>query len=135
MSYTKNSWSTGDTITAAKLNHLEQGVYDTDAAAAAAGPLLVPFTVTVDGEGNMSASTEADYAAVRAQAVAGRTVVAGVTGPGGRTIRVQCLGINETDLFFWIMMMPSSTSEAAEFYSIYWRAVAVLFIPHTVALI
>lgn len=133
MSYTKNSWSTGDTITAAKLNHLEQGVYDTDAAAVAAGPLLVPFTVTV-GEGGMSASTEADFAAVRAQAVAGRTVIADVTVPGGMTIRVQCMGINETDLFFWIMMMPSSTSEEAEFYSIYWSAVEVLFIPHTVAL-
>ena len=134
MSYTKNSWSTGDTITATKLNHLEQGVYDTDAAAAAAGPLLVPFTVTVDGEGNMSASTEADYAAVRAQVVAGRTVIADVTAPGGINIRVQCWGFNETDLFFAILMMPSSTHTSAEFYSLYWSAVEVLFIPHTVAL-
>jgi len=134
MSYSKNSWSTGDTITATKLNHLEQGVYDTDAAADAAGPLLVPFAVTVDGEGNMSASTEADYAAVLAQAVAGRTVIADVTIPGGMTLRVPCWGFNDTDLFFSLQMMPNSTAETAEYYSVYWSAVRVLFVPHTVAL-
>lgn len=28
MSYTKTNWQTGDTITAEKLNHAEQGIYD-----------------------------------------------------------------------------------------------------------
>lgn len=48
MSYTKQTWATGDTITAAKLNHMEDGI-------AGAGPFdlvvtcnkLVPDTSTV----------------------------------------------------------------------------------------
>ena len=40
MSYTPNTWQTGDTITAAKLNNMEQGV------ANAGGVLLVNATVS-----------------------------------------------------------------------------------------
>ena len=132
ISYPKNSWSTGDTITAAKLNRIENGIYDTDAAATAAGPLLVPFTVAVDEQGHMSATTTASYATVRAAAEAGRTVIADATVPGGMTLRVPCWGFNETDLFFALLMMPDSGAETAEYYSVYWSAVRVLFVPHTV---
>lgn len=33
MAYTKTTWATGDTITADKLNHAEQGIYDANAGA------------------------------------------------------------------------------------------------------
>lgn len=32
MAYTKTSWANGDTITAEKLNHAEQGIKDNDTA-------------------------------------------------------------------------------------------------------
>lgn len=34
MAYVKTSWKSGDTVTATKLNKIEQGIYDTDAAVA-----------------------------------------------------------------------------------------------------
>ena len=45
MSYTPTEWATGDTITAEKLNKLEQGV--------AAGSLIVHVTATVDEGANL----------------------------------------------------------------------------------
>lgn len=126
MSYSKNSWSTGDTITATKLNHLEDGVYNTDAAATAAGPLLVPFTAEIDEQGNITLSTEADYATTRAAALAGRTVIANVT-VADMTTRFPLWGINDTDLFFSGVIMPDSEGTEAMFQNIYWSAVTVLF--------
>lgn len=41
MSYTKNTWETGDTITAAKLNHMEDGIDN-------AGTLFVTITQNAD---------------------------------------------------------------------------------------
>ena len=132
MIYTKNSWSTGDTITAAKLNHLEQGVYD--ASEGAGGTVRVPFEITVDGQGNMSATTVADYSEVRAAAIAGRTVIADCSGPGGMKILAPLWGFNDTDLFFAVLIMPDSGATAANYYSMYWSAVQVLFVPKTMAL-
>lgn len=40
MSYTKQTWATGDTITAAKLNHMEDGI---------AGAITPDLVVRVDG--------------------------------------------------------------------------------------
>lgn len=42
MSYTKNTWTNGDTITAEKLNNMENGI------ANAGGTLIVGVTVTVE---------------------------------------------------------------------------------------
>jgi len=134
MSYTKKTWHDGDTITAAGLNNMETGIKANETAAAAAAALLVPFEVTVDGQGNMSASTDADYATVRAAVIAGRTVIADVTAPGGLRLRVQLWGWNDTDLFFAVMIMPDSAAAEAEYYSIYWSAIQVLFVPKKVAL-
>lgn len=49
MSYTKTNWSKGDIITAAKLNHAEQGIYDaTEAAASAGGGADIVFQIVYD---------------------------------------------------------------------------------------
>lgn len=45
MAYTPNTWATGDTITAAKLNNMEQGI-----ASASGGPLLVTVGPAQDEE-------------------------------------------------------------------------------------
>ena len=43
MSYEKQTWTTGETITAAKLNHMEEGIED---AGGSGGVLVVHETVT-----------------------------------------------------------------------------------------
>lgn len=141
MSYTKKTWHDGDTITASGLNNMETGIKNNEIAAAAAAaaaanaaPLHVPFEIIVDGQGNMSATTTADYATVRAAVIAGRTVIADVTAPGGLRLRVQLWGWNDTDLFFSVQIMPDSGATTAEYYSMYWSAIEVLFVPKTVAL-
>lgn len=40
MAYTKQTWVTGDVVTAEKLNHIENGIFNT------AGVLYIPVTVT-----------------------------------------------------------------------------------------
>lgn len=50
MSYTEQTWATGDTITAEKLNHMEDGI------AGAGGVFLVP--VTFDEESGTSTCTK-----------------------------------------------------------------------------
>lgn len=141
MSYTKKTWHDGDTITAAGLNNMETGIKNNETAAAAAAaaaanaaPLLVPFEIIVDGQGNMSATTTADYATVRAAVIAGRTVIADVTAPGNMKLRVQTWGYSDTDLFFAVLMMPNSGATQAEYYSVYWSASEILFRPKTVPL-
>lgn len=82
MSYTKNNWANGDTITAEKLNHAESGIFANDAAAAAAMPLDVPVTVTMEDDTPV-ATTDASFATVKAAVVAGRNVRSVITLPGG----------------------------------------------------
>lgn len=141
MSYTKKTWHDGDIITATGLNNMETGIKNADTAAAAAeasaasaAPLHVPFTLAVDGEGHMSATTTEDYATVRAAAIAKRTVIADVAGPGGMLVMSPLWGYNDTDLFFSVQIMPDSSATTAEYYCLYWSAIEVLFVPKTVAL-
>lgn len=62
MAYTPNTWATGDTITAQKLNNMEQGI-------ANAGGMVVPtFTDT----GEQQFSCDITFAAVNAAVKAGR---------------------------------------------------------------
>ena len=62
MAYEKQAWATGDTITAEKLNHMEDGI------AAGGGRLLVKFTFDVENETYICNKTFAEvYAAVQAE--------------------------------------------------------------------
>ena len=47
MAYKPNTWNAGDTITAEKLNHLEQGVASADSAAAGAKAAATTSTAGV----------------------------------------------------------------------------------------
>lgn len=89
MSYTKNTWHDGDTITAAGLNNMETGIKNADTAASAAAaaaadavagiPVRVPFTLTVDAQtGAMSATTDADFSETCSAVSAGNLVWADV---------------------------------------------------------
>lgn len=86
MSYTKNTWVNGDTITAEKLNHAEDGIYAADAAAASAAsaasaaagaaPITIGFTLTLDaGTGTLSGSTDADFSDAVSALGAGKTLI------------------------------------------------------------
>lgn len=62
MAYTPNNWQTGDTITAAKLNNMEQGI-------ASAGGMVVP---TFADTGGAQFSCDMTFASVNAAVKAGK---------------------------------------------------------------
>lgn len=49
MAYTKNTWATGDVVTAAKLNHMEDGIAGAGSGGSGGGTLLITLT---DNGGN-----------------------------------------------------------------------------------
>ena len=55
MSYTPTTWTTGDVITAAKLNNMEQGI--ASAGGGGGGGLVVEFTRTTEPRGLISNKT------------------------------------------------------------------------------
>lgn len=48
MAYVKQTWQTGDTVTSAKLNHIEDGIAAADGAALVVGSTVVGNTVTLN---------------------------------------------------------------------------------------
>ena len=77
MSYVKNTWQTGDTITATGLNHMEDGI----AEAGGGGGLTVTFTTEDSG---MSYTADKTYAEVY-NALSNRIPVMGYVGASGGT--------------------------------------------------
>lgn len=132
MSYTKNSWSTGDTITATKLNHLEQGVYD--ASEGAGGTVRVPFTVSVDEQGHLTATTTAEIGAVMAAVTAGKQVVADVTSPSGVVYHASLTAHNSTHLIFDVITQEDMDVMTATLYHIGWTTGEVAFAMSSISL-
>lgn len=48
MAYVKQTWQTGDTVTSAKLNHMEDGIAASDGAALVVGSTTEGNTITLD---------------------------------------------------------------------------------------
>lgn len=48
MSYSKQTWASGDTVTAAKLNHMEDGIEEAGGGSSGGGVLVVNATVQYD---------------------------------------------------------------------------------------
>lgn len=132
MSYTKNSWSTGDTITAEKLNHLEQGVYD--ASEGAGGTVRVPFTVEVDEQGHLTATTTAEIGAVMTAVTAGKQVVADVTSPSGVIYHASLTAHNSTHLTFDVITQEDTDVMVATLYHVGWTAGEVAFAMSSISL-
>ena len=79
MSYTKQTWTTGDTVTATKLNHMEDGI----AGAGASYDVVIQADTSLSDGGITSANLHlisGDYATIVAKAVAGNPVSALVYG-------------------------------------------------------
>ena len=86
MTYVKQTWQTGDTITAEKLNHIEQGIED-----AGGGDVPSPASVTPSPLGTAAAGTSTDYArADHVHAMPSASDVGAYVKPSG--------GIPKTDL-------------------------------------
>ena len=49
MSYTKQTWTTGETITADKLNHMEDGIDGAGGSSSSGGFYIITGKVPVDG--------------------------------------------------------------------------------------
>lgn len=85
MSYEKTTWETGDTITAEKLNKLENGV----AEAGESGGVLVTFTVTMQDMYTVgSVVADKTYLQVIEAINKGSVVMAKVTGLPARDILI-----------------------------------------------
>ena len=69
MSYTKNTWTNGDTITAEKLNNMENGI------ANAGGTLIVGVTVTTDENENERATMDKTWQEIHDALAAGLRVI------------------------------------------------------------
>ena len=98
MSYTPHTWSNGETITAAKLNAIEQGV----AGAGGASPLLVTVTGT-----SMDMEADATYSEAKTAFLAGSSVLfdfSAVTDSYNGT----SLMVNFDDGSLTVMMIVSS---------------------------
>lgn len=77
MSYEKQTWVTGDVVTADKLNHMEDGISNSGGGGTGGGDMFVVYvtaTPIVDGNGYTFA-TETAYADVLAALEAGKVVI------------------------------------------------------------
>lgn len=66
MSYTKNTWLTGDVITAAKLNQMEEGIYQANQGSGGSGQTLTAGNgISISSDGvislNLTAWTGGSY--------------------------------------------------------------------------
>ena len=97
MSYTPTTWANGDTITAEKMNNIEQGVVD---ASSGGGVLVVnEDTTTRTLDKTWQQIADADFAVVKAD-----------DEDGTWTSPVQCVGFNDTDKYFVESMLSSGVS-------------------------
>ena len=70
MSYTKQIWATGDTVTAAKLNHMEVGIAEAGGGSSGGGVLVV--TITWDDN---SATMDKTWQEIHDAAVSGTPII------------------------------------------------------------
>lgn len=86
MAYTKQNWSTGDLITAEKLNHMEDGINEAQGSGGTSTPGEDGgyYTPSVDVAGNLSwTASKADMPAVAGANIKGPKGDTGNTGPTG----------------------------------------------------
>ena len=72
MAYSKTTWATGDVITAAKLNNIEDGVAANDTAIAGLAPFAMEDTLGVDGDSNQTITLNKKAGDLFAAIAAGR---------------------------------------------------------------
>ena len=95
MSYTKQTWANGDTITAEKLNHMEDGIAASGGGGGGGAALIVNASVSLDAE-TMSFvvdTIDKTYADVTNAYSSGGIVIANVTLLG----RVQQIPLTTID--------------------------------------
>lgn len=91
MAYTRTTWSTGDTITATKLNNIEQGIVNLDNASGGGGggssssELLVTVTKSTSG-GSTTYTMDKTYAEIYNAFTAGTHVYVQYNSGDGQTI-------------------------------------------------
>ena len=88
MSYTPNTWQTGDTVTAEKLNHMETGIGN------AANPFVVMLTPTaLDYSGSMDRTVADIYAAYQAGKQIVFRIITGVST--FIDVSINCVGVSQ----------------------------------------
>ena len=105
MSYSKTTWSTGDTITAAKMNKIEQGVYDAHNGSGSGGGITTETDPTVPSWAKQS--SKPTYTASEVGALPSSTEIHNVPS-GGTTGQVLTKRSNTNYDLQW--STPSSGS-------------------------
>lgn len=103
MSYEKQTWVTGETVTADKLNHMEDGIAD---AGGASGTYM--FSIWhIDSSGNMA--TDGDYATARALLADARPIIAVICAwnldqdyPKFADYQILSVELDQTNIKLWL---------------------------------
>lgn len=117
MSYTPTEWKTGDVVTSAKLNKLEQGVADSS------GVLVVTVTDASDGENKVCDKTAGEMAAALENGgIIFRTTVLSEDGAGGYqyTPLLSAMGADDETYYSFItgfdtVMLSFTATSASEY--------------------
>lgn len=118
MSYTPTEWQTGDTITAEKLNKLENGVADSSGSGGDGNIFTIHYTI----DGTFSVTSDKTYTEIQTAVAAGKELIAFCTIPSltvgldydPTLVSVMC-SPTEDMIYF---MFTIRTSGQTNFYSI-----------------
>ena len=88
MSYTPNTWQTGDTVTAEKLNNIESGIVNNDI-------FIIHLAPTAQ---DMSGTMDETPAEITAAVSAGKRIYGEVAGLNGTIVFTQFLEIPDTGI-------------------------------------
>ena len=101
MSYEKQTWATGDVITAAKLNHMEDGI-------AGVCGLVVLCTVTAGENDAETYTLNKTYSEISSAFLNGKNVNIYSSGDNGKSVQVlKAFGDNGTDSY-WVTTASGS---------------------------
>ena len=121
MSYSKTTWSTGDTITAAKMNKIEQGVYDAHNSSGSGG-ITTETDPTVPSWAKQS--SKPTYTASEVGALPSSTEIHNVPS-GGTTGQVLTKNSNNNYDLKWSTPSSGSGSGSSEQYVDYDAVVSI----------
>ena len=121
MSYTKQTWSTGDTVTAAKLNHMEDGIAEAGGGSSGGGAFVVNVTVQYDFDehGYTVSSCDKNAEEIVTAVNGGSIVFAIVSNPEASPLMLQLYTFSYDNLSGsystnFVAVVPSGTYYALE---------------------
>ena len=122
MAYTKNQWSSGDVISSSKMNHLEQGVADSQEKLVSGTNIKTINGTSLLGSGDISTDElfiatygTTTFAEIKTAVQAGKTVMCRRSASGGRTVVYSLIALEAYKaLFGGVYNTDAVTCEVSE---------------------